>query len=187
MTDYPAYVGIDPSLTSTGRAVHWLNPEMTDLQRIRSTGSKDATWSERGRRIIDIAMQATRGIPEHSLVVMESPSYGSVGGAQHDRSGLWWQIHNNLRRLECTIVAAAPSQRMKYITGTGRADKDKVLAAAIRRYPHLDITGNDIADAVIFMAMAARLAGHPLEDSSPATMTDVVAKLSTQIPEGTLV
>lgn len=187
ITNYPfgpaAYVGIDPSLTSTGIAVHdRVNGEGITTHRIQSKGTKQDSWATRGQRILKIADQIEQEVPIGSLVVVESPSYGSQGGAQHDRAGLWWEIHHRLRDSSCTVVSATPSQRMKYVTGTGRADKDKVLAAAIRRYPDLDITGNDIADAVIFMAMAARLAGEPIEVAIQA-MREVTQKLATQLED----
>lgn len=190
MHTFPAYVGIDPSLTNTGIAVHRTeelhDPEFddTNLFSVKSTGKKDDTWNQRSDRIQMLILQACIKVPPHSLVVIESPSYGSSGGAAHDRAGLWWGIVHELRSFECTVVAAAPSQRMKYITGTGRADKDKVLAHTIRRYPNLDITNNNTADAVIFMAMAARLAGHPLENGTAIqAMDEVTQKLATQLED----
>lgn len=69
---------------------------------------------------------------------------------------------------------------MKYATGKGGgkdAGKDAVLAAAIRTYPHLDITGNDIADAVIFLAIGRRLTGQPMEASLPKARLDALAKI----------
>lgn len=191
---FHAYVGIDPSLTNTGIAVYRTEELLDtfpprqipafDLSSVRSEGKKDATWNQRGIRIQGLINEVFSKIPNHSLVVMESPSYGSQGGAAHDRAGLWWGIHHALREIRSTVIAAAPSQRMKYVTGTGRADKDTVLAHTIRRYPELDITNNNTADAVIFMAMAARLAGHPIENGTELkAMDEVTEKLATQMED----
>jgi len=184
---YNAYVGIDPSLTNTGIAVY-RTEEMLDpgvkLASVESTGKKDDSWNTRADRIENLAANVLIEFPVESLVVMESPSYGSRGGAAHDRAGLWWGIHHRLRAGGCTVILAAPSQRMKYVTGKGRADKDTVLAHTIRRYPDLDITNNNTADAVIFMAMAARLAGHPIEDGTEIkAMDEVIQKLATQMED----
>jgi len=155
-----------------------------ELHSIQSTGKKDDTWNQRGDRVQALINNIIETTPMHSLVVMESPSYGSRGGAQHDRAGLWWGIHHRLRADGCTVILAAPSQRMKYVTGTGRADKDTVLAHTIRRYPDLDITNNNTADAVIFMAMAARLAGFPIEQGTEIkAMDEVIEKLATQLED----
>lgn len=183
-------MGIDPSLTNTGIAVHCTDSVYrrsvndVELFNVESTGKKNDSWHTRGQRIHDLARTASLHIPHGSLVVIESPSYGSRGGAAHDRAGLWWAIHRRLTDNDCVLIAAAPSQRMKYITGTGRADKDTVLAHTIRRYPELDITNNNTADAVIFMAMAARLAGRPLEQGTEIkAMDEVTTKLATQLEE----
>jgi len=178
-------VGLDPSLTSTGIAVH---RDANDIRthRIRSTGKKDATWDDRALRLAWIVAQTIDVIPNDATVIMEAPSYGSVGGAQHDRSGLWWSLFRTLTDHGCTIIPVTPSQRMKYAVGKGGGkgcDKDNILAAAITRYPDLGITGNDIADAVIFMAIGCRLTGNPLEASLPKTHLDALAKIS--LPERT--
>jgi len=183
---FTTFTGIDPSLTNTGVAMHWPQRDLqqTELFQATSVGKKDDTWGDRGRRILDLAYNVYKEIPTGSLVVIESPSYGSRGGSQHDRAGLWWEIHHQLRRKACVLVSAAPSQRMKYVTGKGRADKDTVLAHTIRRYPDLDITNNNTADAVIFMAMAARLAGHPIENGTHIkAMDEVTEKLANQLED----
>ncbi len=51
------------------------------------------------------------------------------------------------------------------------------VAAAIRRYPAWDITGNDVGDAVVLAALGARLLGHPIDEPMPATHLRALAKL----------
>jgi Holliday junction resolvasome RuvABC endonuclease subunit len=184
---FNAFVGIDPSLTNTGIAVYrtdvMADPGI-ELSSIESTGKKTDSWNTRGKRLQLLTSNVLDEVPVNSLVVIESPSYGSRGGAAHDRAGLWWAIHAELRSEGSTVICAAPSQRMKYVTGKGRADKDTVLAHTIRRYPELDITNNNTADAVIFMAMAARLAGHPIEHGTDIkAMDEVTQKLATQLED----
>lgn len=166
-------VGIDPSLTSTGVAI---SGTPVQVERIQSKGSTDSAWPDRFARISSIAHRIVTDIPDGALAVMEAPSYGSVGGAAHDRTGLWWFTYRLLEAKGCRIVPVAPSQRSKYATGSGRAQKDHVLAAAVKRYPDIDITGNDVADAVILMAMGCRLAGRPIDDV-PATHLAALDKL----------
>jgi crossover junction endodeoxyribonuclease RuvC len=172
-------VGIDPSLTSTGLALVHLDGTI-ETRRIQSKGSKDATWGERGQRIRELAEKITDPIVHGSLVVIESPSYASVSTSSHDRSGLWWNIFHELTNLQCEIIPVTPAQRMTYAVGKGGGrgtDKDNILAATIRRYPNIDITGNDIADAVILAAIGARLLDAPLEQSLPAANLRALAKL----------
>jgi crossover junction endodeoxyribonuclease RuvC len=173
-------IGIDPSLTSTGLALVHLNGEVTTA-RIQSKGSKDATWRDRGERIRDLAERIIFPVQPRSLVVIESPSYASVSTSAHDRSGLWWEIFHHLESLECEIIPVTPAQRMTYAVGKGGGrgtDKDNILAATIRRYPNIDITGNDIADAVILAAIGARLTGSPLEQSLPQANLKALNKLA---------
>jgi crossover junction endodeoxyribonuclease RuvC len=174
-------VGIDPSLTSTGLALVHLDGTV-ETRRIQSKGSKDASWNERADRLGKLAMAITEPIAPGSLVVIESPSYASVSTSSHDRSGLWWHIFQRLRNMhEATIVPVTPAQRMTYAVGKGGGrgtDKDNILAATIRRYPDVDITGNDIADAVILAAIGARLVGSPLEASIPQANLKALAKLA---------
>lgn len=179
MTSYTDIAGIDPSLTSTGIALMREGHITTD--RIRSTGKKTDTWNMRGNRINKLATTITERIPPNTLVIIESPSYGSISTSAHDRSGLWWAIHQKLTAKGCDIIPATPAQRMMYATGKGGgkdAGKDNVLAHTIRRYPNIDITGNDIADAVIFLAIGARLTGNPIETSLPQTHLNALNKLA---------
>lgn len=172
--------GIDPSLTSSGVVVIQRDGIIIP-HRVQSKGSKDATWYDRGKRIRELAGRITDPIPGDSLVVIESPSYASVSTSGHDRSGLWWEIFRQLDILGCDILPVTPAQRMTYAVGKGGGrgtDKDNILAATIRRYPNIDITGNDIADAVILAAIGARLAGSPLEQTLPATHLKALAKLA---------
>lgn len=179
---YSVIAGIDPSLTSTGIAVK-NHDGIIDTHRVRSTGKKTDTWDMRNTRIQGLATAITNRIPGGALVVIEAPSYGSISTSAHDRSGLWWAIYDQLIDNECTIIPATPAQRMMYATGKGGgkdAGKDMVLAQAIKRYPDIEITGNDIADAVIFIAIAARLNGQPLETDLPKTHINALNKL--QLP-----
>ena len=180
--------GIDLSLTSTGIArACWDPADMLFaaspilmwpfVRRIQSKGAKDATLTERQARLADISGQVTDEVDGADLVVIEGPSYGSNTGSQHDRSGLWWSVVSNLIEHGQAVIEVSPHQRQQYATGRGNASKDQVLAAAIKRYPLWDITGNDIADAVILTAIGARAVGRALEDSLPQTHLRALDKL----------
>lgn len=171
----PTVVGIDPSLTCTGLVV------LTDDRRpfhtsFKSTGKKDDTLYQRKMRLRRLAAEIvnfTMGM-EPDLVVIEAPSMGSKFGHPHDRSGLWWLL---VAELAVPIMEVSPAVRMKYGTGRGRADKDDVLTAVVRRYPEIEVQGNDQADALILAAIGRRLMGHPIEDSLPQTHLDALKKL----------
>jgi hypothetical protein len=77
-----------------------------------------------------------------------------------------------------TVLPVEPNLRAKYATGKGAASKDAVLAAAVRRYASIDITGNDTADAVCLMAIGLRLLGRPIDDPLPALNLSALTTLS---------
>lgn len=172
--------GIDLSLTSTGIAIAEWDDGVAgrEVQRIQSKGQAGASLTERHRRLVDTMGRVVSFTCGADLVVIEGPSLGQARqGGQHDRAGLWWLVVETLiGQYGSTVVEVPPSVRAKYATGAGNAGKDAVLAAAVKRYPDWDITGNDIADAVILAAMGCRHLGHPI-DSLPqihlAAMTKV--------------
>lgn len=155
----PTVCGIDISLQSTGVAI----PELIDGQwvvrqtRVRTTGKKTATLTDRHNRLGKIVNQIRAAIPVAAdLVVIEQPAYSRVGGSNHDRSGLWWRTVAMVYDAGWPIAEVTPSGRTKYALGRGGGkdtDKDHVLAAVIKRYPHMDITGNDVADATLLACM----------------------------------
>ena len=65
------------------------------------------------------------------------------------------------------VAEVAPALLKKYATGKGNAAKDEVLASVVRRYPQVDISGNDISDALVLAAMGARQLRTPIETSMP--------------------
>lgn len=174
--------GIDLSLASTGLALATWHDGVReqDIQRIQSKGQAGATLTQRRDRLHRLCAAISDRAGCADLVVIEGPSYGTSreqAAARHDRSGLWWLLVDNLvETFGSRVAEVPPSVRAKYATGVGNAGKDAVLAAAVKRYPDWDITGNDVADAVILAAMGARHLGHPI-DSLPqvhlAAMTKV--------------
>lgn len=171
---FTAIIGIDPSLSSTGLA------RIEDGRCVTATRSSKAPptalkddWNLRDDRLGALVESVISWVlvdgatPAETLVVMETPAYSRLVGHSHDRSGLWWRLFSKLRREGCAMLPLTPQHRMKYATGKGAAQKDLVLAAAIRRYPEVDITGNDVADAVLLADIAARLNGRPLCDGVP--------------------
>lgn len=166
---FECVAGIDPSLSSTGVAVISTG-QRPELYRVKSAPPppecKD-DWTVRDVRISDIIERTAEYIPRRALVIMESPfipSKTSAGGLV-DRLGLWWRMYHHLAaRMGCTMLPMTPQARMKYATGKGNAHKDVVLAAVIKRYASVTVTGNDEADALVYAAMGCRLNQSPLDD-----------------------
>ena len=163
----PIFVGLDLSLTSTGVAT--IRNGVAVVRRITSKPSKDATTDDTAARLDMLVSAIVSAIPnsDATLVAVEGPSFGSTGGAQHERGGLWWMVRHALRIEGLDVVVVPPTVVKKYATGVGNAQKDRVLVAVVRRYPDVDVTGNDEADALVLAAIRARNAGFPFEADLP--------------------
>lgn len=187
-------VGLDLSLTSTGiaRIETGDGRERWTVQRIQSKapatprGPKGKplppTLRQRADRLSDLMRRIVEATHPADLVVIETPAYSSKTGSTHDRSGLWWLVVDYLDIQGYTIVEVTATGRMKYATGKGMVSKDIVLAAVVRRYVDVDVTGNDEADALVLAAMGARHLGHPIEASLP--QTHLAAMDGVHWPEG---
>lgn len=180
-------VGLDLSLTGTGIAVGGggLGLESVVTQKIGSKPHKsnpdwkDPSWDDRFDRTTLLVNRIANYVPRGSLVLVEAPAYGAKGGSAHDRSGLWWMIFARLTYMGCTVVPTNVATVKTYATGKGNADKDEVLAAVVRRYAEINVTGNDIADAVTLMAIGLRLQGNPCDDL-PQTHLRAMAKIKVE-------
>ena len=171
-------VGIDPSLTSTGLAAVFLDGESHEVavDRIKSkpvSSDLDARWE----RLYDIRVEIADWTRGADLVVVEGLAYASPSPFSAERAGLWWLVIDHELRRQVPVAVVPPAVRAKYATGRGNAGKDEVLAAVVRRYPAVEVTGNDEADALILAAMGARYLGEPIDDL-PAANLAVVAKAS---------
>jgi crossover junction endodeoxyribonuclease RuvC len=173
-------VGLDLSLTSTGVVIIDNAGPILDIRthRIRTAGKEDAPLADRQRRLMRIQTEINELFPwdgeQTGLVVIEGPSFGQARQrGTFDRAGLWWLVVDMYLSSPLPgnqLAEVAPSARSRYATGKGNAAKDQVLAATIRRYPQVDVDGNDIADALLLAAMGARQLGWPIEDRLPVAM-----------------
>lgn len=176
--------GIDPSLTSTGVAIV-RSPERVETARVTSKPPTPGTETVRSRfeRMERLAGDVLELVASADLVGIESPAYGMRNaGKVHDRSGMWWWIVGQLAARGVPVVEVSPTSRMMYATGTGNAGKDLVLVTAAAIYKQAEITGNDVADAVVIAAIVARLAGQPIELREPA-QAKLRALAKVQLPD----
>lgn len=160
-------VGVDLSMTSSGIAVLSTGESGAAVHRVVSKGFADATLSQRSDRLVALRDQVVDLAAGAHLVVIEGPAF-SVPGAMagvYDRAGLWWLVVSRLLGAGLAVAVVPPANRAKYACGKGNAGKDAVLAAVVRRYPQVDISGNDVADAMVLASMGARYLGYPVEAS----------------------
>ena len=169
-------VGLDVSLTSTGLCV--IDGSTIRVRRVPSKPGPDLSLAGRSRRLRGVVQQIWPYVIGADLVAIEGPAYGSKTGSMHDRSGLWWLLAARLTGHGVRVVEITPASLKMYATGSGTADKDRVLAAVIRRYPQVEIMGNDEADALVLAAIARRWLGDPLEPSLPEHHTRALNKIA---------
>ena len=146
-------VGVDPSISSTGVAV--LGPLTCAVLRIQSKPAGELLPERLGRmRRQVVAVHEAVEVVEPSLIVLEGPAYGSNNQMTHMLSGFWWLLAHALEKV-APIAVVQPSTLKKYATGSGRASKDEMVAAAARGFSQVRIKGNDEADALALAAMGA--------------------------------
>jgi crossover junction endodeoxyribonuclease RuvC len=153
-----AVVGLDLSLTATGIAT----PDGVCTRT--SKGKAGASLADRRQRLLNLRLRIDMVLSpyEPALVVVEGPAFGSRDGHAHDRSGLWWGVVDWLTYNKVPVAEVPPALVKKYATGKGNAGKDEVLAAVVRRYPDVEVTNNNEADALVLRAMGCDWLGEPL-------------------------
>lgn len=171
-------LGIDTSLTSTGLAT--IRPgEGASVHHIPTRGRRGDTLVDRNQRIngicAEVSLWSSNGI---ALAVVEGPSVASVGGSPWDRAGLWWRIVAGLLSHDIPVAVVAPSSRAKWATGSGAASKAGVAAAMQRRFPDIEITRDDEADALALAAMGAQHLGWDVGWTPTAMQLAVLEKVT---------
>lgn len=165
---------LDLSLTCSGITRIQITPlgaEVT-VTRVESKAPKPehVTTASRSQRLRKIGAQVFNTVNGADLVLIEGPSFASSGAGTWDRSGLWWLVVARLTGTGHNVVEIPPSNLKTYALGRGSGagtGKDDVLTVAVRRYPHVQFSGNDEADSLIMAAMGARWIGHPIEGDLP--------------------
>lgn len=158
----PRVVGVDLSLTSTGLA-----DSAGHVLRVQTKPTKGTDpLLDTLARLLAVRGQVMQWAFAATLVVVEGPSYGQGRqSGDHARAGLWWAVAEGLTYdMPSRLLVVPPATLKTYATGKGNASKDAVLAAAVKRYPAHDVTGNDVADATVLAAIGARILGHPIDD-----------------------
>lgn len=161
----PRVLGVDLSLTATGLA----GPGWTHLI---ASKHDDNTWPRRAARLRAIREEVLEFAMTSELVVIEGPAYSAVSRSTWDRAGLWWSVVAVLQSCDVPYAVVNSTDRLIYAIGSGatKNSKGKVFEAVVRRYPTYEVSGDDdLADAVVFMAMGCRALGRPIEDSLPQT------------------
>lgn len=169
----PLVVAFDLSLTSTGIAV----VEADGTAKVRRHMPKTKGY-QRIRGIRDACLIAVGQLPAVAdVLAVEGPAFGAQGDAYHQLAGLWWHVTEALDSTGIPLVVVPPASIKTYATGKGNATKDLVLAAAVRRFPEVDVNDNNEADALWAAALVRRQYGDPI-DAVPAVNLRALDKVA---------
>ncbi len=146
-TDARLYLGIDPSLRSTGLVIIGENKPL--IRRITPT-------KLRGTRRLQYHRDALREIiPGCVSVCIEGPSYNSLNRA-HDIGRLHGVLLLELEDHQIPTLEIPPNTLKLFATGRGDASKELVKASANERW-NLKLTSDDETDALWLSYLAQRL------------------------------
>jgi Holliday junction resolvasome RuvABC endonuclease subunit len=147
--------GLDLSLTSLGAARLDDGGIAATQLRTNRKGHARLNW------LIGGAADYVTGC---DLVAIEGPSYNSRTQYQHETAGLWWLVAHELHRRAVPYISIPPATLKKFATGSGLAPKPDVLLAAAKRFPAVEFTSEDAADALWLLAMVCERYGCPLAE-----------------------
>ena len=157
--------GLDLSLTGSGVAtVH--TTAAGRVIAVEEYGTKPTLHDLESRsiRLRKVAAPIICACEFSDVVAIEDLFMGQGTGAQLDRAGLWWIVVNSLCASGIPVVAITNNHLKMWCLGKGGGqgtDKTHILAATIKRYPDVNITSDNVADALNLAAMAAHFYGHP--------------------------
>jgi Holliday junction resolvasome RuvABC endonuclease subunit len=136
-------LGLDLSLTGTGMCVVQSNAgDGKGLLATINTTAKTRT-EDRLITIRHTIAQASSGV---DAAIIEGLSYGSVGGAQAERSALHWMVRVDLYQLGVPYVVVTPMSLKKFVCGTAKAEKSMMIREVYRRWNVVAANDNE-ADA----------------------------------------
>ncbi|AYD82004.1 RuvC-like Holliday junction resolvase [Mycobacterium phage Saguaro] len=179
----PRVLGIDTSLTATGLArIDYSGEDSWTIDT--ATVGAPAPGPDKSKRAmarrVNVLVDKIEGAFDSGmdLVAMESLAYGAKGSSAWVLPWVFGRVIELCERHDKPLVIVGTSQRAKYATGKGTADKDTVMLAAARRWPQADITNNNEADATIVAVIGLHYLGYPLSEPTKAQL-EVLAKIET--------
>lgn len=165
-------LALDPSLTATGYA----HPDHDPLDPQPVTGTITDNGLRGPARLAHITNQTLHltTTTHAQLVAIEGYAFARPNQA-HQIGELGGVLRTTLWARNTPYIEVPPKTIKKYATGKGNADKDAVLAAAIRRLGYAGHSHNE-ADALWLYAVICDAAGQPLADV-PQAHRDALAPI----------
>jgi crossover junction endodeoxyribonuclease RuvC len=164
--------GLDLSLKKTGIAHAYIEPVRPEVPLLQDARPVWATTCRiapakrlgEGHERLDFLLQEVgQHVQGSDLVLLEGLAFSQSTNQASQLAGLHWYVRHALWRAGKPYVVVITQHLKIYATGHGtRVDKDDVLAAMIKRYPDVEIAGNDGADALACAALGTHYLGFPL-------------------------
>jgi Holliday junction resolvasome RuvABC endonuclease subunit len=136
-------LGLDLSLTGTGMSV--VQSGAADGKGLLATINTTAKTRTEDRLITirRTVAQASSGI---DAAIIEGLSYGSVGGAQAERSALHWMVRVDLYQMGIPYVVVTPMSLKKFVCGSAKVEKSMMIREVFRRW-NVEAANDNEADA----------------------------------------
>lgn len=161
-------VGIDLSLTHTGYAI--LNEKgivlMSGVIKSKPCGPKPM---DETKRIVKIAQEVMGKIGkitpdwgEEILVSIEGLAFMAQGTSLTQLSGLNYIVRSLLLELEIPFLIVAPTTLKKFITGSGKGDKDMMMMSVYKNYKFESMDNNE-CDAYSLAVCGLAVLGKPVK------------------------
>ncbi len=152
------HFGIDFSLGSTGLASFDGETWDTATVKTKPLGTAHGDFID---RMDEIAGRVISWIDprDGDVIALEGPALAAKSRALDRMFGGWWSLYRALREHGAEPFVVTTGTLKKLATGSGTADKDKMLLAAARRLPDAPVNNNDEADAAWLTVAAARIDG----------------------------
>ncbi|AXN53275.1 RuvC-like resolvase [Mycobacterium phage Thonko] len=181
----PRILGIDTSLTATGLARIDVGPTpggKTWNICTATVGAPKPTADKSKRamaRRVNALIEQIEGAIDASVdvIAIEGLAYAAKGDSAWVLPWVFGRVIELAERHDKALLVVGTSQRAKYVTGKGNADKDTVMLAVARQWPEAEVANNNEADALAVAAVAAHRIGFPICEPT-AYRNEVVEKVS---------
>lgn len=162
------FVGIDPSLKSTGVVI------LDEAGKVVEQFAIKAGTEEDPQRFMKVAMRIRKHLdPSTDKVVIEAFSFGSKGAGVSKMYGIGWTIRIMLEEQGFKWGEVAPTALKKFATGKGQAKKEDLVLPVYKKWG-FESTINDITDAFVLSRIGFSMYNH---DGLLAYEQEVLKKL----------
>ena len=161
-------IGLDLSLVKTGYAIIQDDGKVLASGVIKSkpTGDKPIDETRRIKKIAEDIMEKLHEVmngyvPE--LVVIEGLAFMAVGTSLVQLAGLNYLTRILLEEFGWPFLIVAPTTLKKFITGSGKGEKDMVVMSLYKNYG-FEAGDNNEADAYALAACGMALLDKPIKE-----------------------